>query len=208
MPNTKQLTGAVALLASIAILDNFIFVELEPGFESMVLVEPYGSPSDAEISQTDERTELLSAAKDFWIDQDKVSGADFAKFLASTGHELFAVPPNILQAHTSRDGDFTAILAVDNGEPQAGNANWNEPNTIGLNTNGLNTNGLNTRSSLSMPHTLAGQDDLEVSFKDALAYCNWLGKDLPTAEQIQHIAKQDQDKNASGLIEFRCVKNK
>lgn len=197
MPNTKQLTGAVAFLATIAVLDNFIFVELEPGFESMVLVEPYGSASGAEIAQSDERPELLNEAKDFWIDQDKVSSADFAKFLAATGYEPFTVPPNILQAHTSRNGDFTAILAIENGTPQAGNGNWNEPNN----------NGLNNRSSLSMPHTLAGQDDLEVSFKDALAYCNWLGKKLPTTEQFEHMIAKGQDKNVSGHFEFRCVKN-
>jgi len=58
-----------------------------------------------------------------------------------------------------------------------------------------------------MPHTLAGQNELKVSFKDALVYCNWLGKDLPTAEQFEYIASQDHDKKASSLIEFRCVKN-
>lgn len=189
MTNTKQLTGAVALLASVAVLDNFIFVELEPGFESMALVELYGAssatqPSDSLVPQNE--------VQDFWIDQDKVNSADFAKFLASTGYEPFTVPPNIHQAHTSRNGNFTAILAGDNWKPQAGNANWNEPSNT---------------SSLSMPHTLAGQDDLEVSFKDALAYCNWLGKDLPTAEQFEHVAMKGHDKKASGLIEFRCAKD-
>lgn len=183
MTHTKQLTGAVALLASIAVLDNFIFVELEPGLESMALVEPYAAASATAATLASDSLSPQNEAQDFWIDQDKVSGADFAKFLASTGYEPFTVPGNIVQAHTSRNGDFTAILANDN---------WNEPGT---------------KSSLSMPHTLAGQGDLEVSFKDALAYCNWLGKDLPTAEQMQHTAMKDHDKKATGLIEFRCVKN-
>ncbi|PCI75136.1 MAG: hypothetical protein COB20_13625 [SAR86 cluster bacterium] len=192
MTNTKQLTGAVALLASIAVLDNFIFIELKPGFESMVLIEPYGTSSATEAAQASDSLSPQNGVQDFWIDQDKVSGTDFATFLASAGYEPFTVPPNIVQAHTSRNGDFTAILASDNWKPQAGNAHWNKPSN---------------RSSLSMPHTLAGQDDLEVSFKDALAYCNWLGKDLPTAEQIEHIVMKDHDQNISDLIEFRCVKN-
>ena len=183
MTNTKQLTSAVALLAIIAVLDNFIFIELEPGFESMVLIEPYGASSAPEAMQANDSPSPQNEVQDFWIDQYKVSGADFAKFLDSTGYEPFTVPSNILQAHTSRTGGFTAILASDD---------WN---------------GHSNTSSLSMPHTLAGQDDLEVSFKDALTYCNWLDKDLPTAKQFEHIARQDHHKKASGLIEFRCVKN-
>ena len=192
MTNTKQLTSAVALLASIAVLDNFIFVELEPGFESMALIEPHGSADVAAVTQPSNRLRPQSEVQNFWIDQDKVSSADFAKFLESTSHEPFTVPPNTLQANTNRNGDFIAFIANDNWKTQVGNANWNEPND---------------KNSFPMPHTLAGQNDLKVSFKDALAYCNWLGKDLPTAEQFEYIATQDHDKQVSSLIEFRCVKN-
>ena len=65
MTNIKQLTSAIAFLASIAVLDNFIFIELEPGFESMVLIEPYGSPNEAEIIQLNGRKEALSKTKNF-----------------------------------------------------------------------------------------------------------------------------------------------
>ena len=65
MTNIKQLTSAIAFLASIAVLDNFIFIELEPGFESMVLIEPHGSPNVAEIMQLNGRPEALGKTKDF-----------------------------------------------------------------------------------------------------------------------------------------------
>lgn len=192
MTKTKQLTSAVAFLASIAVLDNFIFVELEPGFESMALIELSGSPSVAEIAQTNDSLRQQSDVQDFWIDQHQVSSADFAKFLESTGYELQGVALTSVQKSTNQNGDFAVAAGSDKWRTQASNTNWNEHSD---------------KSSLPMNHTLTGQDDLKVSFKDALAYCNWLGKDLPTAEQFEHIAMKDHDNKVSGLIEFRCVKN-
>jgi len=192
MTNTKQLTGAVALLASIAVLDNFIFVELEPGFESMALIEPYGSPSEAEIAQPSDSLRPQIEVQDFWIDQHTVSSSDFAKFLESTGYELQEVTLTGAQEITEQDEDFAVVAGSDKMRTQTSASNWIETNDA---------------SSLPMNHTLAGQNELKVSFKDALAYCKWLGKDLPTAEQFEYIAAKDHDKNVSGLIEFRCVKN-
>lgn len=192
MTKTKQLTSAVAFLASIAVLDNFIFVELEPGFESIALIELSGSSIDAEISQTSVSPETLNEAEDFWIDQDSVSSADFAKFLESTDYEPQEVALHRLPEFKTLNGD--AALAANDAKwrAQASNTNWVETSDKG---------------SLPINHTLAGQDDLKVSFKDALAYCNWLGKDLPTAEKFEHITMKDHDNKVPGLIEFRCVKN-
>jgi len=192
MTNTKQLTGAVALLASIAVLDSYIFVELEPGFESMVLIEPYDSPNEAETMTANESSEAQSEVKDFWIDLHKVSGADFAKFLDTTGYEPQKVAPNNWLALTTQNGDFAIIATRDKWGTQVSQENWNEPSD---------------KSGLPMNHTLQGQDDLKVSFDDALAYCNWLGKELPTAEQSEHVSLEGQEKTVSGLIEFRCAKN-
>lgn len=192
MTYTKQLSGAVALLASIAVLDNFIFVELEPGFESMALIEPYGSSSEAEVTQTSDSLRPQNEVQNFWIDQDKVNSPDFAKFLETTGYELQEVALISAQEFINKNEGFAVVAGSDKWRTQASNTNWI---------------GTSDKNSLPLNHTLAGQDDLKVSFKDALAYCNWLGKDLPTAEQFEHIAMKDHDKKASGLIEFRCVKN-
>ena len=190
MTNTKQLTGAVALLASIAVLDNFIIVELEPGFESMVLIEPYGSPIDPETTQASGSSEAMPEPKDFWIDQHLVSSTDFAEFLESTGYELQKVEPRIQQIMTNQNAGLTLAVADDKMETQAGSTSWTKTGDI-----------------LPMSHTVAGQDDLQVSFKDAQRYCNWLGKVLLTAEQSKYIAKEDHDKQVSGPMEFRCVRN-
>lgn len=190
MTNTRQLTGAVALLASIAVLDNFIFVESEPGFESMALIKPNGSPGMAEVAQTSDSLRAQNEVPDFWIDQHKVSSADFAKFLEATGYEQQEIAPHSLQAFINQNGGFAVIVDDDNFRTQVENADWTK-----------------TSNSLPMDHTLTGQGDLKVNFNDAQTYCNWLGKVLPTAEQFEYIAKEDHDKKVSGLIEFRCVRN-
>ena len=190
MTNTKQLMSAVALLASITVLDSYIFVELEPGFESMVLIETNGSVNEAEAAQANGSPKALSEPKDFWIDQHIVSSADFAKFLESTGYEPQEIAPHSLQAFTNRIGDVALAVSDEKLPSQVGNTNWNSQS-----------------ASPPMNHTLAGQDGLKVSFKDAQTYCNWLGKVLPTAEQFEQIPKEDHSNEFSGLIEFRCVRN-
>ncbi len=190
MTNTKQLMSAVALLASITVLDNFIFVELEPGFESMVLIEPYGSPSNAEITQADEQPELLNEANDFWIDKHKVNNADFAKFLDSSSYESQEIIPRRQAVLTNQHEELAVSVSSGKWQVQDDNTNWHKPT-----------------DSLAINHTFAGQDNLKVSFRDALAYCNWLDKDLPTTVQSEYIIAKDQDNNVSGLYEFRCVKN-
>jgi sulfatase modifying factor 1 len=190
MTNTKQLTSAVALLASIAVLDNFIFVELEPGFESMVLIEPNGSANEAEATQANENGEPLSEAKDFWIDQHIVSHADFAKFLESTSYEPQAATPFNPQIITNQIEEVALAVSIEELRAQVGNTNWKK-----------------TSHHSPMNHTVMGQDDLKVNFNDAQTYCNWLGKVLPTAEQFEHIVMQDHDKKVTELIEFRCVRN-
>ena len=190
MPNTKQLTSTVALLASIALLDNFIFVELEPGFESMVLIEPFGSTNEAETPQANESGEALSEAENFWIDQNIVSSADFAKFLESTGYEPQEVAAVSQQQFTSGVEVVALAVSVEELRAQVGNANWKKAS-----------------DNFPMHHTVTGQDDLKVNFNDAQTYCNWLGKVLPTAEQFGHIPMQDHNQKVAKLIEFRCVRN-
>jgi|TARA_B110000196_G_scaffold237062_1_gene205459 formylglycine-generating enzyme required for sulfatase activity len=192
MTNTKQLTSAVALLACIALLDNYIFVELEPGFESMVLIEPYGSANEAETTQAKQSGEALSEAKDFWIDQHRVSSADFARFLESTGYEPQGIAPHSQQILTSQIEEVALAVSAEKLRlpPPIGNANWKKAS-----------------DNFPINYTVMGQDDLKVHFNDAQTYCNWLGKVLPTAEQFEHTSMLDHNQKVAELIEFRCVRN-
>lgn len=181
MTNTKQLKGAVALLASIAVLDNFIFVELEPGFDSMVLIETSGSQSEAETAKTSENPSPRNKTEDFWIDQHKVSNADFAVFLESTGYEQQSISANIGLEISNKKGDLAVILASEKWRNQVGNTDWSPPTT---------------NDNTPKHNDLSSPQELKVSIKDASAYCHWLGKELPTEKQFNFLTAADQDKSS------------
>ena len=192
MTNTNQLTGAVAFLASIAALDNFIFVELEPGFESMVLVETDGLPGETETAQTSDSIGQAAATGNFWIDQHRVKSADFSKFLENTGHEPQEVALNSTRIISNKNGELAVLAADEKWRTQISHANWE---------------GASDELSVSLIHVFEGQDGLKVSYRDAQAYCNWLGKQLPTANQVKYVVSEEQDPKTMGLLEFRCAKN-
>lgn len=89
MTNTKTLTGAVAFLAIIAVLDNFLLVELKPGFEGMVRIEGDDAATAAEDNSW--RDEQDWNQSNFWIDEQPISQADFEKFVAATGYQPNAI---------------------------------------------------------------------------------------------------------------------
>ncbi len=192
MTNTKQLTGAVALLASIAVLDNFIFIESVPGPEGMVLVELEGAALDTKSSGEDENRWQQGSAETHWIDQHRVSSSDFAKFLEATGRE----PEEVKLMSTSivsrsQDGSFVRVVVDDSWNSQIAPADWSDAND---------------QQGTAMNHILEGMDELKVSFPDALAYCNWIGKELPSAKQYEHILAKNQIEKVSNHLEFRCIK--
>ena len=119
-----------------------------------------------------------------------VSGADFAKFLESTGYEPQEVVADSQQQFTSEIEVVALAVSVEELRAQVGNANWKKAS-----------------DNFPMHHTVTGQDDLKVNFNDAQTYCNWLGKVLPTSEQFEHIPMQDHNQKVAKLIEFRCVRN-
>lgn len=86
MTNTKQLQAAVAFLAFIAVLDNFIFVEQEADSENMALVEHSGS----QPGQMNDYAE----SKSFWVVQDSISTVKSAAFLESTYIESQVTAPS------------------------------------------------------------------------------------------------------------------
>ena len=140
--------------------------------------------------EANESSKASSETEDFWIDQNIVSGADFAKFLESTGYEPQEVAAVSQQQFTSGVEVVALAVSVEELRAQVGNANWKKAS-----------------DNFPMHHTVTGQDDLKVNFNDAQTYCNWLGKVLPTAEQFEHISMQDHNQKVAKFIEFRCVRN-
>lgn len=171
MSNTQKLSSAVAFLALIAVLDNFIFIELEPGFEKMALIEA----GDSQVQADKELAAVEPGLAPFWIDTQVVSQADFAAFVESTGYqplnlagnkERLSASPSIDLAHNLTGG---ASLAPHNSKTAA-----------------------------------ASDASARVKHEDALAYCNWLGKALPSEAQMEAVTR-DGGEGVASSDEYRLL---
>lgn len=148
---------------------------LPPGWQQqrhagMVHVPASAVELGSERGYADERPVLREQVHRFWIDATEVSNAQFAAFVAATGHAteaerlgggvIFASPASNVAATPSSWWKF-----------QPG-ANWRHPEGPGS--------------------SIAGHDNqpvVQVSRADALAYARWLGRDLPTEAEWEAAAK-------------------
>jgi formylglycine-generating enzyme required for sulfatase activity len=112
----------------------------------------------------------------FWIDRHDVTNAQFARFVAATGHVTVA----------ERDGPdaqgrplppAAAVFVMPQGR-RAGawrlvpGADWRHPQGPGSSIDGLDNH-----------------PEVQVAYEDALAYARWLGRDLPTEAQWEFAAR-------------------
>ncbi len=152
MPNSKNLTGALGFLVLIAALDNFIFIEVELGFEQMAFIDSGAAPaSEPGIDEP--------GVSGFWIDKHEVSHADFTGFVESTGYQP---------------------------QPLAGEYDWSSMGSAAKLGHSLNEDIVSTQQqSKAIPER---DSPALVNHEDALAYCNWLGKNLPSDTQVQAVS--------------------
>ena len=117
----------------------------------------------------------------FWIDRHDVTNAQFARFVAATGHVTVAErePDPQLAAELPEFMRVSGSVVFE--MPQGGKAgrwryaagaNWRQPEGPGSSIDG--------RENHPVVH---------VAFEDALAYAKWLGRELPTEAQWEYAAR-------------------
>lgn len=118
----------------------------------------------------------------FWIDRTEVSNAQFAAFVAATGHVTAA----------ERQGaavGFTAPATPDT--PVAPNRWW----TL--------AKGADWRHPTGPGSEIAGKDNrpvVNLAYADALAYARWLGRELPSEAQWEYAARAGLDNAAADAL--------
>lgn len=150
------------------------------GHPGMVWVPGGSFTMGADGTYPEEGPSRTVAVEGFWMDQTEVTNAQFAQFVAATGHvtgaereggsAVFRAPVDV-QALRSPDAWWHFVPGAD----------WRHPEGPGSNLAG--------RAHLPVVH---------VAYEDAVAYAEWKGRSLPTEAQFELAAQGDARRGGAG----------
>lgn len=168
----KQTLIGTTVILSIALVDNYVVIESEPSFEDMLWIESGSFLMGSDRGMPDESPSHEVSMSGFWIDTFEVSNADYQQFISATDYltkselsgdsMVFESPVENLAAQSDPLSWWDLVIQAD----------WRHP--------------------LGLHDTIEGKSDhpvVHVSYVDALAYCDWLDKDLPTEAQFEFAAR-------------------
>ena len=179
-----QLAGGSAFLVGILLLDTFVIVEpLPPAPANMVWIEPGSFVMGSDKGLPDERPAHQLSMSGFWIDQFEVTNENFEAFVTATKYTTQAESYGDSQVFHSQEQKSSDALVIRSSKQKlragpmdwwdlVAQADWRHPQGP--------ADSITDKSDHPVVH---------VSYADALAYCNWAGKELPTEAQFEFAAR-------------------
>lgn len=121
----------------------------------------------------EERPLVATELAPFWIDRTEVTNAQFARFVAATGHVTDAERRDGAVVFAIPDANDADALNARRWWQLRRDANWHRPDGV----------------KAGAPN----EPVVDVSYADALAYAHWLGRELPSEAQWEFAAKAGRD---------------
>jgi formylglycine-generating enzyme required for sulfatase activity len=156
-----------------------------PSKDGMLLIKGGEFVQGAAAARREEGPPRKTRVGSFWIDRTEVTNDDFARFVAATGYVTLSERPLDPKAYPTLSGDQlkpSSIVFVVAETPSGDDpgqwwhvvrgADWRHPH-------GPNS-------------TIKGKGALpvvQIGWADALAYAQWLGRDLPTEAEWEYAAR-------------------
>ena len=159
-PDLSQPSPAVPATSAVLSIGSTRVAEKDGMTQAYVPAGPFLLGSDDAIARPDEKPRHITNLDDYWIDLTDVTNAMFQKFTAATAYETEAAKDGVGFAYVG--GKWVDVQGAD----------WLHP-----------------QGPSSDIANLSNHPVVQVTWTDALRYCQWAGRHLPTEAQWEKAAR-------------------